>query len=224
MTGIELGKEKLKNAMIEYCKNFVKAEEMHSTEEVVISPKIEKRMQKLVKRRKNPLWKFVNTPIKRLVAACLVIIILCGALMSFRPIREPVAEFFVNMNEKFTELFSSQSDFSPNKIEEVKTFAYVPEGYELESITNNYFVVTTVWKNKDGKKLELNQLTKKFKVTFDTENAEYGILNNNGIEVFYSFKNGLSLYYWVDENYNYTIFCYDELPIKEILKMIDSLE
>ena len=224
MTGIELGKEKLKIAMIEYCKNFVKAEEMPSTEEVVISPKIEQRMQKLIERRKNPLWKFVNTPIKRLVAACLVIIILCGALMSFRPIREPVVEFFVNIYERFTELFSSQSDFSPNKIEETKTFTYVPKGYELESTTNNHIAVTTIWKNKDGKKLELNQGIKNGSVSFDTENAEYGILNNNGIEVFYSFKNGLSSYFWVDESYDYSIICYDELPIEEILKMIDSLK
>lgn len=224
MNEIEVGKEKLKIAMIDYCTNLVKNELSFFDEKVLVSPKFEQKMQKLIKRRKNPLWKFVNTPIKRLVAACLAVIILCGALMSFRPIREPVVEFFGNLYERFTELFSSQSDFSPNKIEETKTFTYVPEGYELESTTNNHIAVTTIWKNSYGKTIKLNQGIKNGSVTFDTENAEYGILNNNGIEVFYSSKNGLSLYFWVDESYDYSIICYDELPAEEILKMIDSLE
>ena len=199
MTDIELGKEKLKIAMLEYCKNFVKEEEKELTKEVVISPKIEQRMQKLIERRKNHFWKFVNTPLKRVIAACFAVIILCGSLMSFRPIREPVAEFFVNMNEKLTKLFSSRSDFSPKKIEEVKSFTYIPKGYELESTTNHNITVTTIWKNKDGKKLKLHQGTKNGSVFFDTENAEYGILNNNGIEVFYSFKNGVSLCFIISE-------------------------
>ena len=224
MNKIELGQEKLKNAMIDYCTNLVKNELSFSDEKVLVSPKFEQKMQKLIKRRKNPLWKYVNTPVKRFVAACLVIIILCGVLMGFRTIREPVIEFFVNIYERFTELFSSQSDFVPNQIEEVKAFAYVPDGYELESIDNLDLIVNTVWKNDVGKTIKLVQGIKNGSVTFDTEHAEYGMINNGDIEVFYSIKNGVFLYYWVDENYDYSMICYNELPAEEILKMIDSLK
>lgn len=223
MDEIELGREKLRTTMIDYCTNLVKNEMSFSNEEVFVSPKFEQKMQKLIKRRKNSLWKYVNTPIKRFAAACLVIIILCSMLMSFRSIREPVVEFFVNVYERFTELFSSQSTFLPNKIEEVKIFEYVPEGYELESITNNDIAVTTIWKNSDGKTIKINQEIKNGSVIFDTENSEYGILNND-IEVFYSAKNGLASYFWVDESYDYSIICYDEISTEEIIKMIDSLK
>ena len=151
--------------------------------------------------------------------------IFAGALMSCKPIREPVVEFFTNVYEKFTEFFfgDEDKDAASKVITKIHTLSYVPEGYELvESpiLTNKDKELYTVWQNNDGYKIFFFQSTFINKTTFDTENAE-ALTLSNGSKILIIRKSDQIFVYWNDIEYSYTLMIYDQNN-EEIIKIIDS--
>lgn len=76
----------------------------------VFSDGFEKEMDKLIKRRRKPYYKLVNTFGKRV--ACIAVVVVVAAsttVLSFASLREPVFNFFIN-------LFSDHSTISTDSI------------------------------------------------------------------------------------------------------------
>lgn len=222
MNEAEIGKYKLKEAFLDYCKYYMDNIETVPVYDSAFSPKLNQNMKKLIRAQKNPVWKYVNTVGKRIAAACFIVIILGGILMSCKPIREPVFRFFVNVYEKFTEIFtSSENSDIPIKLEERKTLTYVPEGYKMKSRSDRL----SIWKNENGEIIKFLQSTlNNGATTFDTEMTHLNKIEYNGRDIYYTTSKGMSTYYCFDDNYKYCIICNDNLPTEEILKMIDSIK
>ena len=149
------GKEKLKRALLEVCAGEIENAELAPEEEVYYSPKLIKNMNKLLKYRAKPYWVIINTAAKRAVAACLIIAAMAGALMSCKPVREAVVNFFQNVYEAYTEFFFGDdiSANAPGVIEEIHMPTYIPEGCELvqeAELTGEDCIIMTEWRNSNG--------------------------------------------------------------------------
>ena len=75
-------------------------------------------MEKLLAKQRKPYWQYVNTAGKRAVACILVFIMIFASSMSISAFREPVVEFFVNVYERFVEIFCREDDAEKSKREQ----------------------------------------------------------------------------------------------------------
>jgi hypothetical protein len=226
MNEIERGKENFQKALLEVCKNYLENLELAPEEDVSFLPGLERKMNRLLKAQRKPYWKFINTPYKRAVAACLALFLLLGTLVSCSFIREPIVTFFTNVYEKFTEFFFGDEDTETTSkvIEEIHTLTYVPEGYELVKspvLTGKDNKLYTIWQNNDGAEIVFYQKVLTFKTTIDTENVEVKNLGNN-IKITIIEKTKYTYVFWNDDNYAYVIITSD-LSEESIEKMINSL-
>lgn len=225
MNELALGKENLKKALLEVSKNYLENLELAPAQEVHYSQKLEQKMAKLLKTQRKPYRKLIDAPYKKAIAACLTLAMLVGTLMSCKPIREPVLEFFTGVCEKFTEFFFGAEDKEAalKMIEEVHTLTYVPEGYELvESpmLTGKDYKLRTVWMNMDGEKLVFQQALLTSKTTMDTEDAEIKIISNN-TKITIVKKRENTYIFWNNNQYAYILIT-EDLSEMEIEKIINS--
>lgn len=230
---LEVGKQRLREALLRISEDYLENVELAPKEEVRYSPKLEKNMAKLMKNRKRAWYKYFNTTCKRVAAACLASCVLIGALMSCKPIREPIVEFLKNAYEQFTEFWlPEETDIdAPCFIEEAHTFTYIPDGYELtekQYITGKDFVLKTVWEDNDGNKIVLFQMTLSTKLTFDSENTNSEICNVGDLEILLikrdNLVRGTDEWYavWKTDEYAYSALSQD-VSKENVIEMIKSL-
>lgn len=220
------GVEKLKETFKEI--NQWEYENLHldTLEEVIPSTRYKKRMDRLIRRQKQPCWKYVNTVGKRVAVFVLAIAITFVLSMSVAAVREPVVEFFVNVYEKFVEFFYGEDDIAkaPDTIETVYTLGYVPEGYELESCNLNKLYTTFVWTNDTGNRIVFSQGVLGAWNQLDNENSNYEILYMNDLSVAYIDKKYNQYYYWHAADYNFSLFVSDDIITQEIVaEIIESM-
>ena len=226
MNTVNEGKEKLKRALLEVCAREIENAELAPEEEVYYSPKLIKNMNKLLKNRAKPYWVLINTAAKRAIAACLVIVTIAGALMSCKPVREAVVDFFQNVYEAYTEFFFGDelSSNAPEVIEEIHLPTYMPEGYELAEeaeISHKNYYVCSVWKNSSNDTIKLYQYVLSNKVNIDTENSKVEILSDFEIAIVTK-ENEISVF-WNTDEYAYRIKA-TGVSKEEILNMVKSVK
>ena len=226
MNTVNEGKEKLKRALLEVCAREIENAELAPEEEVYYSPKLIKNMNKLLKDRAKPYWVLINTAAKRAIAACLVIFTIAGALMSCRPVREAVVDFFQNVYEAYTEFFFGDelSSNAPEVIEEIHLPTYMPEGYELvqeAELTGRDYKLTHIWRNENEGVIVLYQYLLNSKTNIDTENADVEIFDD--IEVAIVTKENEISVFWNTNEYAYRIKA-TGVSKEEILNMVKSVK
>lgn len=226
MNDIEQGKENFQKAFLEVCKDYLENLELAPEEDVFISPKLQRKMNRLLKEQQKPYWKLINTPLKKVIAACLAVLVLTGAAIGCVMVKEPIFEFFTEVYEKFSEFFfeSEKEDAASDIITEVHTLTYVPEGYELvESpmLTDEECGLYTIWKHQDGSQIMFRQSLLVSKITIDTEEADTKIIDQKTTVVIVQ-KNDQTCVFWNDELYSYKLIC--NFSEDEIVKMIKSMK
>lgn len=219
------GLKKLKEAFQEI--NQWEYENLHldTLEEIIPSTQYKKCMERLIKRQKQPYWKYINTIGKR-VAVLMVATALTFALsMSVSAVRKPVVEFFVNAYEKFVEFFYDEDDVmrAPDTIETVYTLGYVPDGYEFVKTLNLYGRVKHVWKNNISAEIVFSQYILNGDYALDKEKCEFELLNVDGTIIAYIDKYELKKFYWNNDNYAYQLAVDSSFSIEECLQMINSI-
>lgn len=226
MNTVNEGKEKLKRALLEVCAREIENAELAPEEEVYYSPKLIKNMNKLLKDRAKPYWILINTAAKRAVAACLVIVTIAGALMSCKPVREAVEDFFQNIYEAYTEFFFGDelSSGAPEVIEEIHLPTYIPESYELvqeAELTGKKYMVTTIWENEIGESIKLFQYVLNSRTNIDTENSTVEKIDDFEIAIVTKEKR-ISVFYNTNE-YAYDIIT-TGLSKEEVINIIRSIK
>ena len=227
MNDLALGRSNLQDALLTVSKNYVENVELAPAEAVRYSPRLERKMARLVKSTRKPYRKLIDAPYKKALAACLALVIFAGAFMSCKPIRDPVIEFFTDVYEKFAEFFFDveDKDTVPQVIEEVHTLTYVPDGYELvESpmLTGKDFELKTVWRNNEENEISLYQTLLVNKITLDTEDSISEIFSDE-IQISIITK-GKEIYaFWNTDEYAYSLIICD-ISRDEIIKIVKSLK
>lgn len=152
--------------------------------EHVFSSGFERKMQKLIKRRKKPYYKIINTLGKRV--ACIAVIVLVASsvtVLSVDALRNAVADFFVSIYEKFSTVQSVDEDKpAPTTIEDIYAITYNLDGYKVVFENNNEFSRDITYVNSDII-IEFSQYTKDmYNKNVNTEEAEISTTEINGTE------------------------------------------
>lgn len=226
MTDLELGKSKLQQALLEISKNYLENLELAPEEDISFSPKLERRMARLLKAKRKPRRNLINAPCKKAIAACLSIIVFAGAIMGCKKIREPIVEFFSDVYEKFTEFFFGDEDkeTASKVIDEVHMPTYLPEGYELVediSFTNEPKEVCIIWKNENDDKIFLYQNVLTNNLILDTENATLTTIDSDS-KIAIIQKDNHTYAFWNDRIYSYMLVC--NLSEDELIKIVKSIK
>lgn len=219
------GLEKLKEAFREI--NQWEYENLHleTLEEVIPSPRYQKRMERLIKRQKQSYWKYVNTVGKRVAVFAVVLILTFALSMSVSAVRKPIVEFFVNVYEKFVEFFYDEDDVAraPETIETVYTLGYVPEEYELAREEIGDLVTHFVWTNEIDDQITFSQGLLGGYSLMDNESSNYKIYYMGDMSVACLEKENNKYYYWYTEDYRFTLHISREVSYESVQEIINSI-
>lgn len=219
------GLRKLKEALKEINKWEYENLHLDALEEVIPSIRYQKRMERLIRRQKQPYWRYVNTIGKRVAVFAVAIALAVALSLSVSAVREPVVKFFINVYEKFVEFFYDENDIAraPDAIETVYTLGYVPEGYELERCEIGDLVTRFVWTNQNGERISFSQGVLGLWNQMDNDNSNYEILYVDKMYIACLVKENNEYFYWQEDNYRFTLHIPRDLPFECVRKIIESI-
>ena len=164
----------------------------NASDEHDFSPRFEKRMQKLIRRRRRPYFKMINTAGKRVaVFAVTFLIISMTTVMSVKALREPFLDFIMSIfTDHSTVSTVSQTDKDyPAAINDRYTITYDLSGYELVYYKNNDImimfsqIVVSEYQaniNTEGAEIEHIDINGHDAIGFEDNNGYYTLIWNNG--------------------------------------------
>lgn len=187
-------KKALSDSINEEYNKLIPEMEMHT-----FSPEFEKKMKKLIHRRKKPYYKFVNTVGKR--AACITaafILASSTAIISVEALRTKFPGFFINTKKTHSTIKSEDKTNCPETIEEIYGITYDLNGFTVDFKDYDKYNRNITYKNRD---IQLS-FEQHAKLSYDEDiNTEDAVLHN--IEI-----NGSHGIYFLD-NHNYDNIIWD---------------
>ena len=137
--------------------------------------------------------------------------------------RKKIANFWVTMFDRYDKLEITEiGEDLPRTIEEVYIPTYVPEGYELDDIYEDAFIVRIKWKKDDKYLIYTQSVIFENNSILDNELGAPVLKQIDQYAVFYHFYNKNSSYIWIDKYY----FCLDastEMSNEELKKIIENI-
>lgn len=193
-------------------------------EEHDFSSKFNKDMQKLVKRRKKTYYKLINTFGKRV--ACVAVIFFIASsitVMSVDAFRNTVANFFVDVYEKFSTVQPEEKNNAPTTIEDIYEITY-----DLSEYTIDYEDYTEYSRNIsyiNGEiSIDFQQYTKEmYDENINTEGADISTININDNEAMYFHDNHqYDCLIW--DNGDYILVIYSNIGKDELISIAKSVQ
>lgn len=197
-------------------------------EYITFSPEFEKKMDKLIRRRRKPYYIFINTALKRAVVIALIAIVSLSAMMSVEAIRTPVIKFIIEVYEKFTDVcFSVEDDTSYvelTSIEEVYFPSYIPSGFDIEAETSDTFYVYYEYVDKNDHYFIFTQqlYNESTILSLNTEGVETEDIETRGQQGIYYENLGVKSVVWTEGGYLFIIR--SDLSKEELFKIAEKTE
>lgn len=189
------------------------------------SVEFEKKMQKLIKRRNKPYYKIINTVGKRV--ACIVVIVLLASsvtVLSVDALRNTVADFFVNIYEKFSTVQSVNEDkTAPTTIEDIYAITYDLSDYDViyEEKDNYSYNITYI---KDDVVIDFLQYTKDmYDQNVNTENAEISTISITSKEAII-FLDNQSYHHLIWDNGDYILNIRSNIDEDALICIAESVQ
>lgn len=190
------------------------------------SPRFEKQMRTLIRRREKPYYRMINTAGKR--AACFAAALLMLSTVSVLKVdafRSAFQDFTVKFRSVFSTFQSADPEKAPETIEEIyeMTYDFAGNGYELVFEDQNDQSRITSYAKGDLS-VTFQQFTKNaFHASINTEGAEYYEKEMNGEDaVFY--RDNLGAYYLIWNDSDYVLFLLGEMDKETFLEIADSIQ
>lgn len=195
------------------------------------SPRFERKMRRLIRANNYGYWNLINTSAKRAACIAALIVLLLSTAMAIRPIRERVIQFFIEVYEDFYEITFGEEESddlyaAPDPASETMTrytLAQLPEGYYENNFLEVDSILHTTWQNNDGFKIVLDQEFGARKIVWDHNDNEPIAVEHGELYITYQSYNGTHSFMWEEHGYVFYLTLYEEIPMEEILNMIDSL-
>lgn len=196
-----------------------------TVEEHVFSSKFEKKMKKLIKRRKKPYYRIINTVGKRVACALLAFLVASSVtVLSVKALREAVADFFISIYEKFSTVQSAdETGTAPEIIEDIYEITYDLSGFTIYYEDYNEYsrYITYI---KDDIVIDYEQYTKEmYDKNVNTEDAEISTLIINGHEAFY-FQDNNQYYNLIWDNGDYIISLGSNIGEDTLIDIAESVQ
>ena len=189
------------------------------------SVEFEKKMQKLIKRRNKPYYKIINTVGKRV--ACIIVIVLLASsvtVLSVDALRNAVADFFVNIYEKFSTVQSVNEDkTAPTTIEDIYAITYDLSDYDViyEEKDNYSYNITYI---KDDVVIDFLQYTKDmYDQNVNTEDAEISTISITSKEAII-FLDNQSYYHLIWDNGDYILNIRSNIDEDALICIAESVQ
>ena len=189
------------------------------------SVEFERKMQKLIKRRNKPYYKIINTVGKRV--ACIVVIVLLASsvtVLSVDALRNAVADFFVNIYEKFSTVQSVNEDkTAPTTIEDIYAITYDLSDYDViyEEKDNYSYNITYI---KDDVVIDFLQYTKDmYDQNVNTEDAEISTISITSKEAII-FLDNQSYHHLIWDNGDYILNIRSNIDEDALICIAESVQ
>lgn len=159
---------------------------------------------------------------KRVAAAIILAAALAIGSLTAYGYREQIRDFFIQIYEEYIVLVFPGEQQTEVLTEHYKV-GYVPDGYTLANEEYGPMRTHYEWRSENGQLISFSQLllSAEFRYHFEQENAT--TIEHEDLEIYcVQFENATS-YTWNDGKYAMDILDYSELPVEEILKIIDSV-
>ena len=118
-------------------------------EEHIFSRKFERKMKKLINRRRKPYYKLINRTWKRAVCTVTALTLSMTIVMQVEAVRSLFKDFFAYIYEKFSVLQSVDSTNAPETIENVYVITYDLSDYVIDYEKNNGEFFNVTYRNND---------------------------------------------------------------------------
>lgn len=219
------GKSRLQEAIRRYeitCYDaFPEAEEP-----ICYSDRYLKKIKRLC-RKSDSLFRYPKLGFRKAVAValCTAMLLITG-IFSVTATRTAVTEWFINVYESFTEIFSIRQNrvIAPDSIETAYSPTALPEGYKLyeEYLVQSELKLT--WKNAQEESIYFIQTPLHSKSTFDNENAESETAVIADMKCFVVRKNGNTCIYWSTKEYSFTLIVPETVDREQYSAIIASIQ
>lgn len=175
-------------------------------EEHIFSKKFERKMKKLINRRRKPYYKLINKTWKSAVCAVTAVAVSMTIAMQVEAVRSLFKDFFAYIYEKFSVLQSVDSTNAPETIEDVYVITYDLSGYtidyeEYDDYSRNIAYV------KGDVIIDYYQVVKyKYDLLWNTEDTNMEKILIGDFEAVYFYDNhNFETIVWDDGEYIFTI-------------------
>lgn len=177
--------------------------------------------------KKKLYMKCLNTFGKRVAAVFILVGVLFGLSIGVYATHESIAEFFLNVKDKFLEVFFNENDIekAPETIETVYTLGYVPDGYVLSERKIYNKNVKTIWTTSSGIEIIFDQsCINNSEKTLDNEDNNLQIFYIENTKIVKSEKLDQQIFLWNNNRYIYILTISRTISDEECKKIINSLQ
>ena len=198
----------------------------NASDEHDFSPRFEKRMQKLIRRRRRPYFKMINTAGKRVaVFAVTFLIISMTTVMSVKALREPFLDFIMSIfTDHSTVSTVSQTDKDyPAAINDRYTITYDLSGYELVYSNEDQIYIRSDYKNNDIMIMFSQIVVSEYQANINTEGAEIEHIDINGHDAI-GFEDNNGYYTLIWNNGEYIIDLGSNIGKDALIKIAKSVQ
>lgn len=200
----EYNKRVLKNVLEDMCeendKVFLKEiEESKGDPHFANTKDSDKKIQKALSDSTKGIKRKRRKKLLIRVASVILVLLACVsvATLSVKGFREKIWEFLTNIGNPSYSLFVSSGDDGTNKLSAYEGQyipTWIPDGYEVTSVSNNTYYKTIKLKNSDGKTISYSEHSKSNDVKFnlDKESCDsYEASTVNGRKTIIATKDGI---------------------------------
>ncbi|MDE7318661.1 MAG: DUF4367 domain-containing protein [Lachnospiraceae bacterium] len=187
------------------------------------SRRFQKKMRALLcYERRSERMRKVTACTRNVAAAILLVLgIALAVTMSVEAYREKLFEIIMEIYPDLTSIRIHKNKSSDENVLVPKEPGYIPEGYEEYIREQNEMLFCIFYTNDKEEISYVQRLLASGKVLLDTEDSDISTVSKDGTELTLVKKGELSMLYWNDEKYLYTLD--GEIPMKELLKMSESV-
>lgn len=197
-------------------------------EPVTFSPKFERKMERLLRAHRKPYYSLINTKPKRaMLAVALTIILMITMVFSVSALREPVIQFFVEVYEKFSQVFfqHNEEEQFPATLEVYYTPTWLPEGYRGDPAQTLDIInlCERVYVSESGQDILFGQYTiTSSALRIDTEGVEIESVILSGNAGLYFSNKGFQYLTWNDGQYGFSVS--GPVSKADIVRLAESIQ
>lgn len=172
-----------------------------------LSPKTERKLRKLVKRRDKSYYPLIATAGRRVACVFAVIAVLALSALSIKPVRAAVFDFLFEEHKGYTHIATTDKILSVSDKKVVAVEVPIPEGFRLAQDNSLDFHVYKLYKNGDKYILFRQYLADYFSGNFDNEHTTFEeCTEENGWSYILASHNDTGCHIiWKDEEYVFTL-------------------
>jgi len=201
-----LFKQALFDVHDEECERFAA-----TMEPVTFSPKFERKMERLLRANQSPFYPLVNTNFKKAVLAMAVVLILMiTTVFSVSALREPVVRFFVEVYEKFSQVFfhHNEEEQFPSTLEVYYAPTWLPNGYmeDVGQLVDAIIFLERTYADGNSHEIKFRQYTiTSSALRIDTEGVNTESVMINGNAGLYFSNKGIQHLTWNKGQYGFSV-------------------